>query len=45
MPPEPDMTADPIIIEVDDAHTVSGLLQRPEHAFACADSPMAPGPG
>ncbi len=29
------MTADPIIIEVDDAHTVSGLLQRPEHAFAC----------
>ena len=31
----PDMTADPVTIEVDDAHTVSGLLQTPEHAFAC----------
>jgi predicted alpha/beta-hydrolase family hydrolase len=29
------MTADPITIEVDDTHRVSGLLQRPEHAFAC----------
>jgi uncharacterized protein len=29
------MTADPITIEVDDTHSVSGLLQRPEHAFAC----------
>jgi predicted alpha/beta-hydrolase family hydrolase len=29
------MTADPITIEVNDAHTVSGLMQRREHAFAC----------
>jgi uncharacterized protein len=29
------MMADPITIEVDDTHRVSGLLQRPEHAFAC----------
>jgi uncharacterized protein len=29
------VTVDPITIEVDDSHRVSGLLQRPEHAFAC----------
>jgi uncharacterized protein len=29
------MTADAITIEIDDTHRVSGLLQRPEHAFAC----------
>ena len=29
------MTADPVTIEVDYTHSVSGLLQRPEHAFAC----------
>ena len=29
------MTADPVTIEVDNTHTVSGLLQKPEHAFAC----------
>ena len=27
--------ADPITIEVDETHTVSGLIQKPEHAFAC----------
>ncbi len=29
------MMADPITIEVDETHTVSGLIQKPEHAFAC----------
>jgi predicted alpha/beta-hydrolase family hydrolase len=29
------VSADPFTIEVDDSHRVSGLLQRPEHAFAC----------
>ena len=29
------MSADPVTIEVDDTHRVSGLMQRPEHAFAC----------
>ena len=29
------MMADPITIEVDETHRVSGLLQKPEHAFAC----------
>ena len=29
------MMADPITIEVDETHTVSGLIQTPEHAFAC----------
>jgi predicted alpha/beta-hydrolase family hydrolase len=28
------MMADPITIEVDETHRVSGLLRRPEHAFA-----------
>jgi predicted alpha/beta-hydrolase family hydrolase len=35
IPPAPDMTADQLTIQVDDTHTVSGLLQRPEHAIAC----------
>ncbi|HEY1413439.1 MAG TPA: alpha/beta family hydrolase [Rhodopila sp.] len=29
------MTADPVSITVDEAHTVSALLQRPDRAFAC----------
>jgi uncharacterized protein len=29
------MAADPIVIEVGDTHKVSGLLQKPAHAFAC----------
>jgi predicted alpha/beta-hydrolase family hydrolase len=29
------MSAAPVSITVDDAHLVSGLMQQPEHAFAC----------
>jgi predicted alpha/beta-hydrolase family hydrolase len=29
------VSGDPVTIKVDDAHTVSGLLQKPEHAISC----------
>jgi predicted alpha/beta-hydrolase family hydrolase len=35
MPPAPDVNADSVTIQVDGAHTVSGLVQRPSGAFAC----------
>jgi uncharacterized protein len=31
----PDVTTDPITIQVDEAHPVSGLVQVPDQAFAC----------
>ena len=35
IPPAPDMPTDPVSIEVDDRHTVSGLLQHADGATAC----------
>jgi predicted alpha/beta-hydrolase family hydrolase len=29
------VSADPVTVKVDDANAVSGLMQKPEHAFAC----------